>query len=135
MVDKRKKYVIYIFVLFVLIYALGVILAKEMNNIDTVSSKIIGQEKIEGQFLMSDGYRDKICLVSYDYNGNTFSDEVRISNAQYLHNGDTLKVLVKKDNGVMESSEKIISLLVSFVSLSILAIYNICLLFKKEKSS
>lgn len=51
MVDKREKYVIYIFVLFVLIYALGVILAKEMNNIDTVSSKIIGQEKIDGQFL------------------------------------------------------------------------------------
>ena len=58
MVDKRKKYVIYIFGLFILIYALGVMLVIEINNIDTVSSKIIGQEKIEGQFLMSDGYRD-----------------------------------------------------------------------------
>lgn len=135
MVDKREKYVIYIFVLFVLIYALGVILAKEMNNIDTVSSKIIGQEKIDGQFLMSDGYRDRICLVSYDYNGNTFYDEVRISNAPYLHNGDSLKVLVRKDNGLMESSEKIISLIVSFISLSILVACSICLLFKKEKSS
>ena len=135
MVDKKKKYVIYILGLFILIYSFGVILAREINNIDTVSSKIIGQEKIEGQFLMSDGYRDKICLISYDYNGNTFSDEVRVSNAQYLHNGDTLKVLVRKDNGAMESSEKIISLIVSFVSLSILAACSICLLFKKEKSS
>lgn len=86
MVDKRKKYVIYILGLFILIYVLGIILAREINNIDTVSSKIIGQEKIEGQFLMADGYRDKICLISYDYNGNTFSDEVRVSNAQYLPN-------------------------------------------------
>lgn len=135
MVDKRKKYVIYIFGLFILIYALGVMLVIEINNIDTVSSKIIGQEKIEGQFLMSDGYRDRICLISYDYNGNTFYDEVRISNAQYLHNGDSLKVLVRKDNGLMESSEKIISLIVPFISLSILVACSICLLFKKEKSS
>lgn len=135
MVDKKKKYVIYILGLFILIYVFGVILAREINNIDTVSSKIIGQEKIEGQFLMSDGYRDKICLISYDYNGNTFSDEVRVSNAQHLHNGDSLKVLIRKDNGLMESSEKIISLIVSFVSLSILAACSICLLFKKEKSS
>lgn len=134
MVDKKKKYVVVILVLFILIYVFGVILAREINNIDIISSKIIGQEKIDGQFLMSDGYRDRICLVSYDYNGNTFYDEVRISNAQYLHNGDSLKVLVRKDNGLMESSEKIISLIVSFISLSILVACSICLLFKKEKS-
>ena len=81
MVDKKKKYVVVILVLFILIYVFGVILAREINNIDIISSKIIGQEKIDGQFLMSDGYRDRICLVSYDYNGNTFYDEVRISNA------------------------------------------------------
>lgn len=131
----RKRY-IYFFVLTIFAFIFSTILFLYiLSQSENVGAKIVDEQIRKEDFLMSDTYHNKYFYVHYTYNGELRTGTVIISNANNIHIGDNLIVLMNKKTGDLMPNDFLNAcLIISFIS-CLLFVLGIILFYEMKKQS